>query len=84
MSETPALPDIHNEPERELGSWALLNTLSLTVGAAACAVFGVTGYYITTNGYEVTGAVILVSSIMLGCHIGELARTAYLKRRGGH
>ncbi|MFV8833931.1 hypothetical protein [Aquisalimonas sp.] len=82
MSEAPALPDIENEPEREMGKWALMNGVTLPVGLASCAAFGFSGYYVTTNGYEVTGAIMLVSSIMLGCHIAELARTALVKRLG--
>lgn len=82
MSEAPALPDIQNEPERNMGKWALINAVTLPVGLASCAAFGFAGYYVTTNGYEVTGGVMLVTSIMLGCHLAEAARTLFVKRLG--
>lgn len=81
MSDAPVLPDIHNEPEHDLRQWALLNAVMVPVGLVSAAALGLTGYYLTTNGYEVTGAIILVSSIMLACHIAEGARTLLLKRQ---
>ena len=73
---------VHDEPEKFWGVWLYTNLLVTVVGVLAIALLGYVGYFVTTNGYEVSGGIVLIASITLGCHIAELARTLYLRKQG--
>ncbi len=71
-----------DEPEKSWNVWWQTNVLTLVVGVLGIGLLGYVGYLVTTNGYEVSGGIMLIASITLGCHIAEWARTLFLRKRG--
>lgn len=71
-----------DEPEKSWSVWLHTNILTTVVGVLAISLLGYVGYLVTTNGYEVSGGIMLIAAITLGCHIAEWARTLFLRRRG--
>ncbi|WP_290652068.1 hypothetical protein [Aquisalimonas sp.] len=70
------------EPEKTLPQWLLTNAVALVVGLLAFALIGFVGYQISTGGYEVTGGLLVVTSITLACHVAEFGRRRVLRALG--
>ena len=82
MADTSDTPNMLTEAEPDLTTWMLTNGVALVVGLVTFTIIAFTGYYVTTNGYEVTGGIMVVCSIMLASHFADLGRRLLLKRMG--
>lgn len=82
MSDTESNGNLLHEPERSLAEWLSSHALALVGMIAATVLLGYVGFQVSTNGYELTGAVVLVAAITLGCHAGEWCRHWFLRNRG--
>ncbi|MDN3518650.1 hypothetical protein QWY84_13600 [Aquisalimonas lutea] len=82
MSDTESSGNLLHEPERSLAEWLSSHALALAAMVAVTALLGYAGFQVSTGGYELTGGVVLVAAITVGCHAGEWLRRGFLRQRG--